>query len=82
MSRETKDERQLAEWVKRWQATGIELEKIRREKIRNEKTSEAILAFSDASASALLHNPLSATSGLVELQKWFKLLRKANDTDS
>ncbi|HXG86455.1 MAG TPA: hypothetical protein VNI84_20720 [Pyrinomonadaceae bacterium] len=81
MNRETRDE-QLAEWVKNWQTTGIELEKIRREKIRNEQTSESILAFSDASASVLLHNPPSATSGLVELQKWFKLLRKANDTDS
>ena len=75
-----KDEK-LAEWVRIWQKTGAELEKLRREKIRNEKTSEAIMALSDASESSLLRNELSPTSGLVELQTWFKLLRKANDTD-
>ncbi len=81
MNGNAKDEK-LAEWVKSWQATGIELEKIRRGKIRNEQISEAILALSDASASALRYNSPSATSGLVEMQKWFKLLRKTNDTDS
>ena len=75
------NDEKLAEWVKTWQKTGAELEKLRREKIRNEKTSEAIIALSDASRSALLHNRLLPTSGLVELQKWFKLLRKVNDTN-
>lgn len=75
-----KDER-LSEWVRTWQETGIELEKLRREKIRNEKTPEAIAALSDASRAALLRKRLQPTSGLVEMQKWFKLLRKANDTN-
>ncbi len=75
-----KDER-LAEWVRTWQKTGIELEKIRREKIRNEKTSEALVALSDASRAALLRKRLLPTSGLVEMQKWFELLRTANDTN-
>jgi len=75
-----KDER-LAEWVRTWQKTGAKLEKLRREKIRNEKTSDTIVALSDASRAALLRNRLLPTSGLVEMQKWFELLRKANDTN-
>ena len=71
----------LAEWVKTWQKAGAELEKLRREKIRNEQTPEAITALSDASRAALLRHRLPPTSGLVEMQKWFKLLRKANDTN-
>lgn len=81
MKPNAKDER-LAEWVKTWQSAGAELEKIRREKIRNEPTAQAILAFADASRSALANNRLRATSGLIEMQKWFKLLRKTDDSDN
>lgn len=81
MKSDAKDER-LAEWVKTWQSAGAELEKIRREKIRNEKTAQSILAFADASRSALAGNRPRNTSGLIEMQEWFKLLRRADDTDN
>lgn len=80
MKNKVKD-KDLAEWVKRWQRTGEELEKIRRTSIKNSKIAESIFNLSDASEAALLQNTPSPTSGLIEMQKWFKLLRKANDTD-
>lgn len=75
-----KDEK-TARWVKTWQTAGAELEKLRREKIGNEPTAQAMLGLADASRSALLNNRPSATSGLIEMQKWFRLLRKTDDSD-
>ncbi len=81
MKGDVKD-KNLAEWVKTWQKAGKELEKIRRTSIKNSKVAESIFNLSDASEAALLLNTPSPTSGLIEMQKWFRLLRKANDTDS
>lgn len=76
------DLKELSQWVETWRRAGAELEKLRRANIKNSNVAEALFNLSDASESALLHNKPAPSSGLVEMQKWFKLLRKADDTDS
>lgn len=69
----TTDKEQLARWVQNWKEAGKELEKIRREEIRNSSTQTAILALNDAFISAIKLNSPKPTSGLVE---WQNLLRR------
>jgi hypothetical protein len=58
-------------WVAIWRRAGSELEVIRRREIKHVDTSMAILAFGDAFESALLHHPLAASSGMIEMERLF-----------
>jgi hypothetical protein len=72
----TTDKEQLARWVQTWRKAGEELEKIRREEIRNSSTQTAILALNDAFISAIRLNPIRMTSGLVEQQRLFRKMKR------
>lgn len=73
----TNDEREkLREYVNRWKETGEFLEKLKLQEFRRSSLAETILSLSDASESALLHYPPHPTSGLVEMQKILKRLKK------
>ncbi len=68
---DAKEKDLIQKWVGAWQAAGPELEKIRRQQIRQADTRLAIENLDDAFNSALLHFPPRPTSGLVEQQRLF-----------
>jgi hypothetical protein len=70
---ETSDTDRLRAWVRNWILIGPELERLRREKIRNASTPESIQQFDLAFKAALRNTPARTTSGLIEFQE---LLRK------
>jgi hypothetical protein len=70
---ETSDTDRLRAWVQNWEVVGPEIERLRREKIRNANTPEAIKQFDLAFKAALRNTPPRTTSGLIEFQR---LLRK------
>lgn len=67
------DTDRLRAWVQSWQRLGPELERLRRESIRNANTQESIMRFDLAFKAALRNTPPRTTSGLVEFQR---LIRK------
>ena len=71
----------LRAWARTWEKTGELLENIRREEMRESSLPETILALTDACESALLLNPPQPTSGLIEMQRIFRRLKK-NETNS
>jgi hypothetical protein len=58
-------------WAAIWIQAGKELEAIRRREIRCVDTRMTILSLADAFESALLHQPIAASSGLIEMQRLF-----------
>jgi len=66
----------MRQWVARWQKAGPELERIRREELIHTDVRLAIELLEDAFQSALLNYPPTATSGLIEQQRWFMKLRE------
>lgn len=69
-SRET-----LAEYVARWQQAAPLLEEVRDADIRHADTAAAMRIFSGSATWAAAHRPPSASSGLVDQQRWFQQLR-------
>ena len=65
----------MRQWVFRWQKAGPELERIRREELIHTDVRRSIELLEDAFQSALLHYPATATSGLIEQQRWFMRLK-------
>lgn len=65
----------MRQWVARWQKAGPELERIRREELLHTDVRNSIELLEDAFQSAILNYPASATSGLIEQQRWFMRLR-------
>lgn len=63
-------------WVDNWIQTGEELERMRREKIRNGSIIFEINALNSAFQSSLKKSEPTVTSGLVEFQDLIKKLRK------
>ena len=63
----------LREWVRNWQIVGPQLERLRRESIRQANTQASIRQFDLAFKAAVRNTPHRQTSGLVEFQR---LLRK------
>jgi hypothetical protein len=70
------EERELMRrWVETWKRAGPELEAIREREMRETPIAEAVHQL--FSSPELLHRgPRLTTSGLVEQQAWFALLRK------
>jgi hypothetical protein len=64
--------------IRQWEETGRELERIRREKLRNMpyhwEDVDALLSLADA-----FPPPSRTTSGLVEQQYWFMRARERNE---
>lgn len=64
--------------IRQWEETGRELERIRREKLRNMPYNwedvDALLSVADA-----FPPPSRTTSGLVEQQYWFMRARERNE---
>ena len=64
------------QWVNNWIQTGEELEKLRRDKIRNGNIVFELKALNSAFQASLRHSKPTTTSGLVEFQDLIKKLRK------
>ena len=58
-------------WIECWREAAPELERLRREKIRQADTTQAVLILDDAFQSAILKGSSKPYSGLVEQQKLF-----------
>jgi hypothetical protein len=70
------EERELMRrWVETWKRAGPELEAIREREMREVSTPEAVRQLL-GSTTYLHHGPRLLTSGLVEQQAYFALLRK------
>jgi hypothetical protein len=61
-------------WVNNWKTLGPELERMREEEIRNENTIRAFEVFEGMAFLANRNFPPEPTSGLVEQQRWFRIL--------
>lgn len=61
-------------WVNRWRETGKALNALRIEEFRRSDPSSVFLSLTDASEAALIAYPPKPTSGLVEMQKFFRKL--------
>jgi len=68
-------EQLVRRWAENWRETGPALERLRAEEIRNSDTTAAIEQLSDAFESARRQWSPSTTSGLVEQQRLFAMLR-------
>ncbi len=66
----------MRQWVFRWQKAGPELERIRREELIHTDVRQSIELLEDAFQSALVNYPATATSGLIEQQRWFMRLKR------
>lgn len=69
------DKETLARWVKTWQEYGPELEQIRLREVREEDNRLSLQLLAPAFEHARLTAKLEASSGLVEMQKYFQKLR-------
>jgi hypothetical protein len=59
-------------WVEAWKNAGPELERIRREELRNVDTTKAIALLCGPADYNLPPRAPHPTSGLIEQQRWFK----------
>ena len=65
-------------WVERWKAAGSRMEELRRKKLRkltSRQVQAAMLSFQSAFRAAQGMHPSRKTSGLVEMQAWFRRMR-------
>jgi hypothetical protein len=65
----------LIRWVQAWKDAGPELERQRDEDVRGTDTTRSLLSLSDCFDLALRDLPPRPDSGLVEQQRWFRMLR-------
>lgn len=72
----------LRKWADTWKQTGIALNSIKSiEMCKETYTADSLTSLSEVFNHALAVAEPSTTSGLVEMQKYFALLRK-NDTSA
>lgn len=70
------EERELIErWVETWKRAGPELEAIHRREIREADNLEVLALLEGAFNHALRTLPPRPSSGLVEMQAWFRKLQ-------
>lgn len=69
------------EWARTWKTAASELEAIRRAEIKSADTATAIVALDDALRSALASLSTRPSSGFVEMQMFFRRLRRDAATD-
>ena len=60
------------EWVKAWDVASREMDRLRRENLKQMDTKTAILNLLPAFEYAAKNSPLRESSGLVEQQRYFK----------
>ena len=65
-----------AKWIECWRRAAPELERIRREDIRNADTKRAVAMFSGLLADTRRRGPVADTSGLIEQQALFSKVRR------
>ena len=71
------DEREdLRRWVRTWEDAGPELEAIRRREIREADNLQVLAILEDAFNHSLRTLPPRPSSGMVEMQAWFRKLRR------
>ena len=63
-------------WINAWKRAGPEMEKMRREDIRQADTASSIPAFDGLFENAVRNFPPKQTSGLVEQQRDFQRSKK------
>lgn len=68
------DQSQLQCWVDTWKNAGPELQRVREAEVRAADTAAALKAFTGLALAAARANPPKPTSGLVEQQRWFRLI--------
>jgi hypothetical protein len=66
----------MKRWVETWKKAAPALSAIRRRELREVDTQTALINLAEAFESCRLHFTPAPTSGLVEQQAWFKMLRK------
>ncbi len=64
----------IQQWVETWKAAGPELEKIRLREVRDEDTGLSLRSLASAFNHATSSQPARETSGLVEMQRFFRKL--------
>ena len=76
------EERELMRrWVETWKRAGPELEAIRQREIREADNAQALLSLESAMNFAL-RSPARRSSGMVEMQRLFAKLHRANERPS
>lgn len=65
----------MERWVETWKRAGPELEAIHRREIRETDNLKALALLEGAFNHALRTLPPRSSSGLVEMQAWFRKLR-------
>jgi hypothetical protein len=66
-------------WVMAWKTASMEMEGLRRQKLRRltpRQVQQAMVGFDGAFKAVLWRKAGRKTSGLVELQAWFRRMRK------
>lgn len=72
---EKQEKEQMKQWIKTWEKAGKALEEVRKKEIRETNTQESIPAFDDVFKFTILNVKPKDTSGLVEMQSWFKRMK-------
>jgi hypothetical protein len=72
---ETENE-QLRRWAENWEVVGRRLEELRRKELPLVDTQRALLNLADAYEACRLQGRIRPTSGLVQQQAFFRLLRQ------
>jgi hypothetical protein len=70
------ERKMISEWVAAWRRAGPELERLRREELRNMDTQQSLQNLARAFESCRLHHKPLPTSGLIEQQWWFHRIAK------
>jgi hypothetical protein len=63
------------QWIAAWKRAGAKLAELEREELPLIDTQKSLMNLACAYESSRLHHQPSATSGLVEQQRWFRKLR-------
>ena len=72
-------EEEQRQWVQQWEAAGRDLERMRRERLRDLPYRwEDVTALLDL--GTLSEAPSRTSSGLVEMQRWFMKMREQDES--